>query len=70
MTGKNSNSGQPLISIWLGITLMKDRSSAESAVLTGLQVSGLVRGGGVRMWCWGGGGDSAVIVARCRGSWL
>ena len=42
---------------------MKDRSSAESAVLTGLQVSGLVRGGGVRMWCWdGGGGDSAVIV--------
>ena len=35
---------------------MKDRSSAESAVLTGLQVSGLVRGGGgVRMWCWGGG---------------
>ena len=47
---------------------MKDRSSAESAVLTGLQVSGLVRGGGVRMWCWGGGGgDSAVIVDTVDG---
>ena len=57
MTGKNSNSGQPLISIWLGITLMKDRSSAESAVLTGLQVSGLVRGGGGKDGGlgWGGG---------------
>ena len=56
MTGKNSNSGQPLISIWLGITLMKDRSSAESAVLTGLQVSGLVRGGGKDVVLgWGGG---------------
>ena len=47
---------------------MKDRSSAESAVLTGLQVSGLVRGGGGKDVVLGwGGGDSAVIVDTVNG---